>query len=105
MIATMPSPHRITVYLPPEQLDILKQKADEQRRSASNLAAALILESLETPGYKESITFLKTLAKGEYPSDATIILAAQELGDIESDLLFKLRSQVVGKANDNLKKE
>ncbi len=92
----MPSPHRITVYLPQEKLDELKQKAENQRRSASNLAAAIILEALETPDYVEAIEFIKKIASDTPPTDATIILAAHEL-DIEPELLFKLRDRLFKK--------
>jgi hypothetical protein len=93
----MPSPHRITVYLPPEKLEELRQKAEKQRRSASNLAAALILESLENPSsYAEAITLLKALASGESPTDANVILAAHEL-DIDPDTLFQIRDRLFKK--------
>jgi hypothetical protein len=93
----MPSPHRITVYLPPEKLDELRQKAEKQRRSASNLAASLILESLENPSsYAEAITLLKALASGESPTDANVILAAHEL-DIDPDTLFQIRDRLFKK--------
>jgi hypothetical protein len=92
----MPSPHRITVYLPEDKLEELKQKAESQRRSASNLAAAIILESLETPNYIEAIEFIKKLASDSPPTDANVILAAHEL-DIEPALLFHLRDRLFKK--------
>jgi hypothetical protein len=92
----MPSPHRVTVYLPQDKLEELKQKADKQRRSASNLAAAIILEALETPDYVKAIEFLKKLATATDPDDANTILAAHEL-DIEPDLLFQLRDRLFKK--------
>lgn len=96
----MPSPHRITVYLPQEKLGELKQKAESQRRSASNLAAAIILESLETPDYVEAIEFIKKLATDTPPTDATVILAAHEL-DIEPNLLFDLRDRLFKKGKQS----
>ncbi len=92
----MPSPHRVTVYLPPDKLEELKQRADKQRRSASNLAAAIILEALETPDYVEAIEFIKKLAADTPPNDANVILAAHEL-DIEPDLLFQVRDRLFKK--------
>lgn len=92
----MPSPHRITVYLPPEKLDELRQKAEKQRRSASNFAAALILESLENPSNGEAFAFIKALASKEPPNDATVILAAHEL-DIDPDALFQIRDRLFKK--------
>ncbi len=92
----MPSPHLVTVYLPPDKLEELKQRADKQRRSASNLAAAIILEALETPDYVEAIEFIKKLAADTPPNDANVILAAHEL-DIEPDLLFQVRDRLFKK--------
>ena len=92
----MPSNHRITVYLPPDKLEELKSRADSQRRSASNLAAAIILEALETPTYTEAIEFIKKLAADMPPTDANVILAAHEL-DIEPTLLFNLRDRLFKK--------
>ncbi len=92
----MPSTHRVTVYLPPDKLEELKQRASKQRRSASNLAAALILEALETPDYIEAIEFIKKLAADTAPDDANVILTAHEL-DIEPDLLFQLRDRLFKK--------
>ena len=92
----MPSTHRVTVYLPPDKLEELKQRASKQRRSASNLAAALILEALETPDYIEAIEFIKKLAADTAPDDANVIIPAHEL-DIEPDLLFQLRDRLFKK--------
>jgi hypothetical protein len=92
----MPSSNKIQVYLPVEVLEKLKSMSAAQRRSASNLAAALIIETLETPGCKEAIAMLKGLANGDYPSDADIILTAHEL-DIEPEKLFNLRDRLTSK--------
>ncbi len=92
----MPSPHRITVYLPQDKLEELKQRAENQRRSASNLAAAIILEALETPNYVEAIALITALASDTKPTDANIILAAHEL-NIEPESLFQLRDRLFKK--------
>ncbi len=84
------------MYLPADKLEELKHKAEKQRRSASNLAAAIILEALETPDYVEAIEFIKNLATDTSPSDANVILTAHEL-DIEPDLLFQLRDRLFRK--------
>lgn len=81
------------VTMSPDIFDKLKDKADKERRTVSNLAAALILNGLEEDDYSEAIALIKALAENTSPSDATVILAANEL-DIEPDLLFQLRDRL-----------
>jgi hypothetical protein len=96
----MPSSNKIQVYLPANVLEKLKKAAIEQNRSASNLAATYVIQAIEAeppPSYSEVIALLKTLARGEIPSDASIILAAHEIDDIEPEQLFDLRDRLVNK--------
>lgn len=96
----MPSSNKIQVYLPAEVLEKLKKQATKQNRSASNLAATFVIQAIEAdqqPSYAETIALLKTLAKGEKPSDAAIILAAHELEDVEPEQLFDLRDRLFKK--------
>ncbi len=93
----MPSSNKIQVYLPIEILEKLKNEAAKQNRSASNLAASLVIQAISTPKYEVAIEVLKTLAKGEAPSDASIILAAHEVDDIEPEELFDLRDRLFKK--------
>jgi hypothetical protein len=96
----MPSRNKIQVYLPPEILEILKQQAAKQNRSASNLAATFVIQAIEAepqPSYSETIALIKALARGEPPSDAAVILAAHELDDVEPEQLFELRDRLFKK--------
>jgi hypothetical protein len=95
----MPSTNKIQVYLPVEILEKLKGMAVKQNRSASNLAATYVIQSIEAEEglgentFTEAIALIKALAENTSPSDATVILAANEL-DIEPDLLFQLRDRL-----------
>jgi len=90
----MPSSNKIQVYLPVDILEKLKSEAAKQNRSASNLAASLVIQAINTPNYEQAIELLKTLAKGESPSDAAIILAAHEVDELEPEELFDLRDRL-----------
>jgi hypothetical protein len=100
----MPSSNKIQVYLPANILEELKKIAVDQNRSASNLAATYVIQAIEAkpqPDYAEAIALLKTLAKGEIPSDASIILAAHEIDDIEPEHLFELRDRLFKKGKQS----
>jgi phage gp36-like protein len=100
----MPSSNKIQVYLPARVLEELKKLAVEQNRSASNLAATYVIQAIEAdpqPSYSEAIALLKTLARGEIPSDAAIILAAHEIDDIEPEQLFDLRDRLFKKGKQS----
>jgi metal-responsive CopG/Arc/MetJ family transcriptional regulator len=99
----MPSNNKIQVYLPAEILERLKNMAKKQNRSASNLAATFVIQSIEAEeqnNYEEAIALIKALASHTKPSDATLILAAHEL-DIEPDLLFQLRDRLFKKGKQS----
>lgn len=94
----MPSNNKIQVYLPAEILERLKNMAKKQNRSASNLAATFVIQSIEKEegdqnNYDETIAFITALAGDTKPTDANIILAAHEL-NIEPESLFKLRDRL-----------
>jgi hypothetical protein len=98
----MPSPNRIQVYLPPEIFKQLKDMAEKQNRSASNLAASFIIRTVETEStsYPETINFVEALANDTKPSDANLILTANEL-NLEPELLFKLRDRLFKKGKQS----
>jgi metal-responsive CopG/Arc/MetJ family transcriptional regulator len=94
----MPSNNKIQVYLPGEILERLKNMAKKQNRSASNLAASFVIQSIEREegdqnNYDEAIALIAALASNTKPTDANVILAAHEL-NIEPESLFQIRDRL-----------